>query len=413
MTTFNSNAPQAWGTRPPVTPMPSQNLVKLIPGLESDDGVWRNDREEALHVSASDLERHAYCPLSWQLARSGKSGIGDAVIAGREKHAEIHQKIKEFKERQFELRRAAVIWSWWFNIIFVFIGDALIFSTIDDEIRPPVDVAKYLALLALIWLLVGLLSVYLPWRSWIKMPTEKQSRLKEIENLGGFTIEPVLQPIGFIGGWAEGGRIEASLLFGAIIFGLHAIGLTWAEDKNQAGFILIVMAMLWTLIASWQLQKTLLADNAMELARMDAGIEEDVDVAYSDDDATAGLLLDEDIGLRGRPDQIVIVDGEFIPVEQKTGKVPSKPHKSHEIQLLAYLHLVEKTTGRTPPYGVLRYGEDKLHQIKWDSANRLRLSASVKEVQRLMVKGGASRNHNRKGKCQSCSRRYACDQSLV
>ena len=413
MTTFNSNAPPHCVIHPPVTPMTSQHTVKLIPGSESDDGVWRNEREEALHVSASDLERHAYCPLSWQLARSGKSGIGDAVIAGREKHAEIHQKIKEFKTRQFELRRATVIWSWWFTIILVFIGDSLIFSTIDDEIRPPIDVAKYLALLALIWLIIGLFTVYLPWRSWVKMPTEKQSRLREIKNLGGFPIEPVLQPVGFIGGWAEGGRIEASLLIGAIVFGLHAIGLTAADDKDQAGFILIVIAMLWTLMASWQLQKTLLADNAMEVARMEAGIDEDVDVAYSDDDSTAGLLVDETIGLRGRPDQIIIVEGEFIPVEQKTGKVPAKPHKSHEIQLLAYLHLVEKTTGRNPPYGVLRYGDEQLHQIQWDSANRSRLSASVKEVQRLMVEGGASRNHKRKGKCQSCSRRYACDQSLV
>jgi hypothetical protein len=31
----------------------------------------------------------------------------------------------------------------------------------------------------------------------------------------------------------------------------------------------------------------------------------------------------------------------------------------------------------------------------------------------LMTEGGAERNHNRKGKCESCSRRYACDSRLV
>ena len=108
---------------------------------------------------------------------------------------------------------------------------------------------------------------------------------------------------------------------GATIFGLHAIGLVWAEnDKQQAGFILVTVAMVWTLLASWQLQRALLADNALEIARIDAGVENDMDVAYSDDEATAGLLIDQVSGLRGRPDQIVIVEGEFIPVEQKLVK---------------------------------------------------------------------------------------------
>ena len=222
-----------------------------------------------------------------------------------------------------------------------------------------------------------------------------------------------MEPFGFIGGWGQGGRVEAGLLMGATIFGLHAIGLMWAEDKQQAGFILVTVAMFWTLLASWQLQRALLADSALEVARIDAGLEEDIDIAYSDDDATAGILIDEETGLRGRPDQIVIVDGEFIPVEQKTGKIPDRPHKSHRIQLLAYLHLVESTTDRKPPYGVLRYGSENLHSIEWNDDAKHSLFSAVKEVQRLMTEGGAERNHNRKGKCQSCSRRYACDSSLV
>ena len=191
------------------------------------------------------------------------------------------------------------------------------------------------------------------------------------------------------------------------------LGLMWAEDKEQAGFILVTVAMIWTLLASWQLQRALLADNALEVARINAGLDENTDVAYSDDEATAGLLVDDLSGLRGRPDQIVIVDGEFIPVEQKTGKIPEKPHKSHKMQLLAYLHLVESTTGRKPPYGVLKYGSENLHTIDWNDENEHQLFSAVKEVQRLMVQGGAERNHNRKGKCESCSRRYACDSSLV
>ena len=380
--------------------------------VESDDGFWRNKEGEALHVSASDLERHAYCPLSWALARDGKTGRGEAISAGREKHAEIHQKVSGFKQKQNELKRALVIWSWWFAIIIIFISDAIIFMTISNT-RAPEDVARYLTILAIVWLFLGLIAVYLPWRKWLDIPIQRSNEFEDLKSLDDTIIPRTFQPYGFIGGWGQGGKVEAGLLMGATIFGLHAIGLTWAADKEQAGFILVSMAMLWTLLASWQLQRALLADNALEVARMEAGIEADVEITYSDDESKAGLLVDGFTGLRGRPDQIVIVEGEFIPVEQKTGKIPKSPHKSHKMQLLAYLYLVESTTGRKPPYGVLRYGSENLHSIDWNDSNKHSLFSAVKEIQRLMTEGGAERNHNRKGKCESCSRRYACNSSLV
>ena len=384
----------------------------LVIAEESDDGFWRDDSGKPLHVSASDLERHAYCPLSWSLARDGKTGRGKAIDIGRIKHAEIHQKVENFKQKQNDLRRALVIWSWWFTIVVMFITDAIIFTNISDD-RTPIDISRYLSILSVIWLFAGLLAIYLPWRKWIDLPIENSPELQDLKNLDEVAIPRTLQPYGFIGGWRQGGRVEAGLLMGATIFGLHAIGLLWAEDKEQAGFILVTVAMIWTLLASWQLQRALLADNALEVARINAGLDENTDVAYSDDEATAGLLVDDSSGLRGRPDQIVIVDGEFIPVEQKTGKIPDKPHKSHKMQLLAYLHLVESTTGRKPPYGVLKYGSENLHTIDWNDENEHQLFSAIKEVQRLMVQGGAERNHNRKGKCENCSRRYACDSSLV
>ena len=384
----------------------------LVIAEESDAGFWMAESGNSLHVSASDLERHAYCPLSWSLARDGKTGKGKAIDKGRIKHAEIHQKVENFKQKQNDLRRALIIWSWWFTIVVMFLTDAIIFTNISDD-RTPIDISRYLSILSVVWLVAGLLAIYLPWRKWIDLPIEKSRELQDLKNLNEVAIPGTLQPYGFIGGWRQGGRVEAGLLMGATIFGLHAIGLLWAENKEQAGFILVTVAMIWTLLASWQLQRALLADNALEVARINAGLDENTDVAYSDDESTAGLLVDDLSGLRGRPDQIVIVDGEFIPVEQKTGKIPDKPHKSHKMQLLAYLHLVESTTGRKPPYGVLKYGSENLHTIAWDDENKHQLFSAIKEVQRLMVQGGAERNHNRKGKCENCSRRYACDSSLV
>ena len=74
-------------------------------------------------------------------------------------------------------------------------------------------------------------------------------------------LEPTWSPIGFLGGWFSAGKTEASLLLSTIIIGIHAIALVAAEDRSQAGFILVVVAFIWTFLATWQLQNTLKAEN--------------------------------------------------------------------------------------------------------------------------------------------------------
>lgn len=379
--------------------------------LHNDD-IWRDENDTALSLSASDLERHEYCPMSWALSREGNSGQGEAIEAGIRKHAEIHQQMESFKEMKSTMRRATIIWTWWYSVIVAFVIDGIAFNYIDDVVTTPLDLARYLALWALVLLVAGLLATYLPWRSWIGWDeTVAQRRTRIIREHA--EIQPVFEQPNFIGGWFEAGRTEVSLFFGAIVLGLHAIALVGADNRSQATFILFLTAMAWTLAASWQLQKVLISENALESVRKDVDLGADDDLAYSDDDTSSNLLEDPATGLRGRPDQIVIVDGEFIPVEQKTGKVPSRPHASHRMQILAYLHLVEVSTKKPSPYGVLRYGKENLHQIEWDATAKKDLFSAISEVQRLMVEGGAQRNHDRPGKCENCSRRYACSESLV
>ena len=378
-----------------------------------EDGVWRLKNGEPLRVSASDLERHEYCPLSWSLAREGKSGQGEAIEAGIEKHATIHGQVKDYQEKHAKLRRAMVIWSWWFGVILFFSIDAIVFSLIEDAAYTPESIARYMALWALSLLVTGIVAVYLPWREWIGWTDTIAKSKSNFQENDTYHIESVLQPQGFIGGWFEAGRIEAALLLAAIALALHSIALVGAENKSQAGFLFAVLAMSWTLIASWQLQKALLVETALEIAREIVGLQGNTKIAYSDDEDSSGLLKDPITGLRGRPDQIVIVDGEFIPVEQKTGRVPKHPHRSHKLQVLAYLHLVEISTKKSTPYGVLRYGNEDLHQIPWDDENKKMLFDAIAEVQRLMVHNDAKRNHERPGKCKNCSRNYACPEALI
>ena len=381
--------------------------------IKGPDGYYIDDSGTPLPVSASDLERFMYCPLSWQLAREGASGIGEAVEGGVEKHKEIHNEMNEFQSALIRMRRSLLIWSWWYGIIIAFIIDAVAFLYIDDLMNSPVEFAKILTMWSVSCLIAAVLSIALPWRNWLNIE-RSMKEIREMKSRFESTgLEPTWSPIGFLGGWFSAGKTEAGLLLATIVIGVHAIALVAAEDRGQAGFILIVIAFIWTFFATWQLQRSLKAENEMNSSREKAGLEEGAELVYSDDDKSSELLIDEQSGLRGRPDQIVIIDGEFIPVEQKTGRVPKKPHQSHRLQLLAYISLVETSTTKSPPYGILRYGEDDIHQVFWDQNAKQHLHESLVEVQRLMVEGGAQRNHEREGKCRNCSRRYACDESLV
>ena len=377
------------------------------------DGYYLDDSSSPLPVSASDLERFMYCPLSWQLAKEGTSGVGEAVEKGVEKHKEIHTEMNEYQDALIRMRRSLLIWSWWFGIIIAFSIDAIAFVYIDDVMNAPIEFAKILSMWSVSFLIAAILSIIMPWRNWLNME-QSMKEIRELkERFESTGLEPTWSPIGFLGGWFSAGKTEASLLLSTIIIGIHAIALVAADDRSQAGFILVVVAFIWTFLATWQLQNTLKAENEVVANRKKIGLESGAEIIYSDDDKTSDLLVDEVSGLRGRPDQIVIIDGEFIPVEQKTGKIPKKPHKSHRLQLLAYISLVETSTGKTPPYGVLRYGDDDVHQVFWDQHAQQHLEESIIEVQRLMVEGGAKRNHEREGKCRNCSRRYACSDSLV
>ena len=305
-----------------------------------------------------------------------------------------------------------MIWAWWFGIIIAFAIDAIAFVYIDDLMNSPMEMAKILSMWSVSFLGAAVLSIVVPWRNWLNMePTnsEIETLSKSFEATG---LEPTWNPIGFLGGWFSGGKTEAGLLLSTIVIGLHAIALAAADNRTQAGFILVVTAFVWTFFATRQLQKSLFAENEMIANRSRAGLEEGSEIVYSDDDKSSGLLQDTKTGLRGRPDQIIIIDGEFIPVEQKTGRVPKKPHQSHRVQLLAYISLVETNTKKAPPYGVLKYGEEDAHQVFWDEHAKELLLNSIKEVQKLMIEGGAKRNHEREGKCRNCSRRHACEQSL-
>jgi CRISPR-associated exonuclease Cas4 len=389
----------------------------IAEGNVRQDGFWVNFQGVALPVSASDLERHTYCPVSWQLSKAGVNGEGDALERGMLAHDRIHKKMVDYNISENRASQDMVIWSWWITVVCALSADSAAFFFVNEGTIPEVfirDVGKYLIILAAVWLVLAITLISLPWRRWLGKPFGFAQ--PPLINGSGLQDEGVTSPFdtGNDSDFGQGGVTEVRLLLASIAVALHGLAIYWATNRTLLTFLLIVFTLAWLLFSAWQLHKVLISGKQSLIAKKDAGLSESDILAYSDDSGeSAALLSDEEIGLRGRPDQIVKIDNQFIPVEQKTGKIPVKPHDSHRMQLLAYLHLVSKTIGSAPDYGILRYGGEALYTIAWDDSAKIDLYSSIQEIQRLMVEGGAERNHERVGKCRNCSRRAKCPQSLV
>lgn len=117
--------------------------------------------------------------------------------------------------------------------------------------------------------------------------------------------------------------------------------------------------------------------------------------------------------LRGRPDYILNIDGDKVPVEVKSGRVPEGPFFSHVIQIAAYCFLIEEDMGETPPYGLVRYGSETEYEVEYDEELKELLLEKVGDMRDIIKKEEAHRNHSREGKCRNCSRREICSESLV
>lgn len=77
---------------------------------------------------------------------------------------------------------------------------------------------------------------------------------------------------------------------------------------------------------------------------------------YQDTEKNPGeKLYANSLPLVGKPDFIIIEDGNIVPVEVKTGKTPQTPYLNHRMQLIAYCLLVEENFHKRPLGGYIRY----------------------------------------------------------
>jgi CRISPR-associated exonuclease Cas4 len=134
-------------------------------------------------------------------------------------------------------------------------------------------------------------------------------------------------------------------------------------------------------------------------------------LAIDDRPGDARTLRSDRYGISGRPDELRRgPDGRWVPVEFKSRTSPRwGPPRSHRVQLAAYCLLVEETTGRAPPFGVLRYGDGREFRLAWDASARAEVLAARAAVG-VPYDGRATPSV---GRCSRCPWRASCDQRAV
>ncbi|OYT59000.1 hypothetical protein B6U81_06835 [Thermoplasmatales archaeon ex4484_30] len=301
-------------------------------------------------VPAGDLEKYAYCPLSWWLSRKERN---IASKEGIEEHKRMGKELEEIRKKEGKKR----LYEKW----------VLFFAT----------AASILAIAGIIFI------------SGIEAGASKYIF------------------IGIEAGASKYIFIIFSLLWllnsAFFLYKAEKIDITFMKPRYERIVLMIISANIF-FYYSLYISESILRKK-IKYARMDENI---TYVGEKDSEE----FISEKYGLRGKPDYVIEKDGEFIPVEEKTGRVPKGPLFSHMIQIIAYCMLIEDSMKKKPPYGILKYNGN-VYRITYDENLKEVVMQLRENLLHAMKKGEAHRNHSREGKCRNCSRREICPERLA
>jgi len=320
------------------------------------------------YISAGDIEKYSYCPLSWWLSRGEKHVESEGV----KKHREISRETKEMKEKYSQMKKfesMAIYYSIGATVI-ALVGISFIYSS-------PL-LSKIFILFSIGWLMF---SIYLLWKFekyvliWEKKTTE---------------------------------RVMVIASASATVLSIFSV--TFVLPPNYTlGYVMEVLSLLWLVFASYFLN--LAIKNEIRYNEIKKKLHlPDGEIIYVDDLKKSPIMKSEKYKIWGRPDLLIKVGEDYIPVEIKTGRVPRGPLFSHIMQLTAYMILVEENY-KTPPYGILKYGP-VIYKIEYEEDLKNLMLEKVREMRRALETGEVHRNHHKVGKCLHCSRRNICPERL-
>ena len=329
-------------------------------------------RASGRFISAGDLEKYSYCPLSWWLSTEFE-GENDALTQGIKEHEELGKSLWRIDSNEKTAQQAEKLVFWWAIA-------ATLCAIVGLELLPykhADKLSQILGVVALIWVLAASFFLYKSSRSTIDSNVVEYERIVLIF-----------------------GIMAALLAINAVVFLVSNVRLAQALEFT---------AVLWLVGATYFLYRSMRSTGIIEALRKEYRVKGKLE--YIDVDKSK-VFKSERYGLSGRPDYIIKGDVGLIPVEEKKGRTPRGPLFSHILQVAAYCLLIEETTGTAPHYGILKYPEHE-HEIEYDEDLKKVLLDKLAEMRRLIETEDVHRNHNRPGKCLSCSRRLVCPERLA
>jgi CRISPR-associated exonuclease Cas4 len=326
-------------------------------------------------LSAGDVEKFGYCPLSWWLSRGLAPEEGDPIVEGERKHEIASRDLKGVEAQERSAREAEV------GVMYFAIA-ATIIAIVGVTFVPGygLDLVRLLEVVALIWLLA---AVYFLYRA-ETLSTQDERFISE--------------------------RILLVCAMAAAVIAAAAVFLFGIQSPTLAEAFLAI-ALAWLVGASGFLYRS------VRFAGVALATREKYHVGgalvYVDSETERPkLFVSKRYNLSGRPDAVILDGDHHIPVEIKTGRTPRGPLFSHILQVTAYCLLLEEEYGKAPPYGVIRY-EEAAHEIEYNEDQKKLLLSKLAEMRVSLARGEAHRNHTRPGKCIHCSRRSVCPERLA
>ena len=121
-------------------------------------------------------------------------------------------------------------------------------------------------------------------------------------------------------------------------------------------------------------------------------------------------LQSENIELRGIVDQVQIYEGEIVPYELKTGKMPLQGvWPGHKIQIGAYMMLLQESTNMKISRGVIRYLDAQTErEIIFNPFLRDEVLDLRDKTRQILSSDELPPIINNKSKCKACELREKC-----
>jgi CRISPR-associated exonuclease Cas4 len=323
------------------------------------------------YISAGDLEKFSYCPLSWWLSRKHEAK-DTAVRKGIEEHEKLGETLWKIDSGEKVAKESERL-VFWYAIV------ATLIAIIGLELLPiegDISIGEILGAVALIWVLAAVFFLFKASTSSI------ESKLVDYE------------------------RIILIFAIVAAIIAINAVALV--QTNEQLAQVLELIAIVWLIAASFFLYRSLASTSVVNSLRDEFRIKGKIEYIDIDD---SKVFKSKEYGLSGKPDYVMKLGDNLIPVEEKKGRTPQGPLFSHILQVAAYCFLIEETMGRTPPYGLLKYPERE-DTIEYNDDLKQMLLEKLEDMRNIMNTGEVHRNHNRPGKCRNCSRRDVCPEKL-